>query len=220
MHIYTHIVLAGELEYHLKPDNPAEYYLGAVIPDVRYLTGITRQQTHLNAAQIMTYLQRYPHLKSFLMGYLVHCEIDLLDLTRVLFERTPLRLLRKLRQIQLAGILIESHYLEQVQFNPSLAQEGNEMLDEIGIDSASVHQFAAGTAQFLQDPSFQTELAALQSARILENPRARAYFYFLPIFDRSRWLRKILFASVPVAGIANNLPAILLASPVFTPFRD
>jgi hypothetical protein len=220
MHIYTHIVLAGELEYHLKPDNPAAYYLGAVIPDARYLTGTSRQQTHLNAAQIMIYLQRYPHLKSFLMGYLVHCETDLLDLTRILFERTPLRWLRKLRQLQLAGILLESHYLEHVQFNPPLSLEGNEILDEIGIDSASVQQFAAGTAQFLQDPSFQAELAALQAARILKNQRARAYLHFLPIFEHSHWLRKILFTSVPIAGVANNLPAILLASRVFTPFRD
>jgi hypothetical protein len=211
--IYTHLILAGELEHYLQPDDPAAYYLGSIIPDVRYLNGIPRQQTHLSPKQIHEYQKRYPHLKSFLAGYLVHCEIDLLDLTRVLFERTHLRWLGKMHQLQLAGVLIESYFLEEARFNPPIALENNEMLNELGITAGAVYQFAAGVRQFLQAPSFQSELAALQDARILANRRMRAYIRLIQAFERSRWLRKILFTGVPVAGISHNLPAILLASP-------
>jgi hypothetical protein len=213
MHIYTHLVLAGELEYYLRPDDPAAYYLGSIIPDVRYLNGIPRQQTHLNPKEILAYQERYPHLRSFLSGMLVHCEIDLLDLTRVLFERTSLRWLGKMHQLQLAGVLIESYFLEEARFNPPIGLENNDMMKELGIEAESVYQFAAGVRQFLLAPSFQSELAALQDARILANRRVRAYIRLIKAFERSRWLRKILFNGVPVAGISHNLPAILLASP-------
>jgi hypothetical protein len=219
VHIYTHLVLAGELESYLQPDDPAAYYLGSIIPDVRYLDGIPRQQTHLSPKQILAYQQRYPHLKSFLAGFLVHCEIDLLDLTRVLFERTSLRWLGKRRQLQLAGVLIESYFLEEARFNPPIALENNEVLIDLGIEAESMHQFAAGVQQFLLNPSFQTELAALQDAQILANRRVRAYFRLIQAFERSCRLRRILFTGVPVAGIAHRLPAILLASPEIQQMR-
>jgi hypothetical protein len=211
--IYTHLILAGELEHYLRPDDPAAYYLGSIIPDVRYLNGIPRQQTHLSPKEILAYQERYPHLRSFLSGLLVHCEIDLLDLTRVLFERTHLRWLSKMHQLQLSGVLIESYFLEEARFNPPIALENNEMLHELGIAAESVYQFTAGVRQFLLAPSFHSELAALQDARILASRRVRAYIRLIQAFERSRWLRKIVFTGVPVAGIANNLPAILLASP-------
>jgi len=218
MHIYTHIVLAHALESHLKPDDPPAYYLGAVIPDVRYLAGTRRAATHPTAIQLLDYFQRYPHLESFLLGYLVHCEIDLLDVSRALFDRTPLRFFSTLRRLQLGGVLIESHFLENTRVQPPLSNGSNDMLAALGIEPEHVRRYAEGVRRFLQEPSFEAELAALQEAQILESAHLRALLRALQFFESSRGLRRLLFRRVPAAETAEKLPAILLASPVIQGF--
>jgi hypothetical protein len=218
VHIYTHLVLAHSLQPHLQPSDPPAYNLGSIIPDVRYLAGARRRQTHLTALQLLAYGQRFPHLASFLLGYQVHCEIDLLDLTRLLFEHTPFRLLRPLRQLQLSALLIEEHFLENTRINPVISAESNEMLSELGIEAQHVHQFAEGTRRFLEQPSLQAELTALQDANVLQDRRAHAYLRLIQLFENSRRLRRFLFQKAPVAETANRLPAILLKSPVLKTF--
>jgi hypothetical protein len=213
MFIYTHIALAAELEKYLQPADPAAFYLGAVIPDVRYLSGIRRHKTHLPAAQIMALRQRYPHLESFLLGYLVHCEIDLIDLTGVLFTNSPLRLLGSLRQLQLAGILMENHYLQHVSISPPLSFESNEVLQEMGISAFHVHQFAQSAAKFLADPSLQAEFKALSHEGQHQKTKTRIYLRLIQAFESSPRLWNILFQGIPAAQAGEKLPEILLASP-------
>jgi hypothetical protein len=213
MYIYTHIALAAELEKYLQPADPAAYYLGAVIPDVRYLSGIRRHKTHLTAAQIMALRQRFPHLESFLLGYLVHCEIDLIDLTGVLFANSPLRGLSSLRQLQLAGILMENHYLQHVSISPTLSFESNEVLQEMGIRAFHVHQFAQSAAKFLAAPSLQAEFKALHHEGQHQKTKSRIYLRLIQAFESSPRLWKILFQGIPAAQVGEKLPGILLASP-------
>jgi hypothetical protein len=221
LHIYTHLVLAHALQPHLQPGDPPAYFLGSIIPDVRYLAGTRRRQTHLTALQLLAYGQRFPHLESFLLGYQVHIEIDLIDLTRVLFEHTPFRLLSPLRQLQLSAILIEEHFLEHIRINPPLSDESNDMLSDLGIEAEHVRQFAQGARRFLEQPSLQAELLALQDAQILQDRRAHAYLRMIQLFENSRRLRRFLFQKVPLAETAARLPSILLKSPVLKTFiRD
>ena len=80
---YTHILIASFLESLIKPENLGDYYWGATAPDVCYLASLRRDQTHLSSKVILDDIIRYPHLKSFLQGYLVHCltdEVKLKDL--------------------------------------------------------------------------------------------------------------------------------------------
>jgi hypothetical protein len=214
VHIYTHIVLAHALEPRLRPPDLPAYYLGAIIPDVRYLAGARRQHTHLTAVQLLDYKQRYPHLESFILGYLVHIEIDLIDLSRVLFQHTLLKRLNSSRKLQLAGVLIESHYLEHARVEPPLAEDSNAMLADLGIHPDHVRQYARGARQFLKNPSFQAELVALQDAQVLENQRMRVYLRLAQVFEGSRLLRKVLFRNIPTAEVAAKLPSVLLASPI------
>lgn len=218
MHIYTHLVLAHALLPHLKPPDEPAYYLGAIIPDIRYLAGARRRQTHLTAIQLLAYRQRYPHLESFLLGYLVHCEIDLIDLSRALFGQTPLRLLKPLHRLQLAGVLIESHFLEQDHIEVRLADDSNEMLTELGIQPQQVRMFAQGARRFLENPSFRAELAALQAEPLLHSRRMKAYLRLVTFFENRHGWRRFFFGGAPVAEIAATLPAILLASPVMKEF--
>jgi hypothetical protein len=213
MFIYTHIALAAELEKYLQPVDLAAYYLGAVIPDVRYLTGIRRNKTHLTGVEIMALMQRFPHLESFLLGYLIHCEIDLIDLTRLLFAASPLRLLNSLRQLQLAGIFMENHYLQHVSISPPLSFESNEMLEETGIRADHVHQFAQSAANFLAAPSLQAEFRALYDQRQQSKTKARLYLRLIQAFEINPRLWNIIFKGIPAAEAAEKLPEVLLASP-------
>ena len=70
---YSHIVVAGQLATYIQPENPSEYYWGAVAPDIRYLiAGMPRSQTHISAERILSYRVQYPALRDFVKGYLVH----------------------------------------------------------------------------------------------------------------------------------------------------
>jgi hypothetical protein len=60
MNIYSHLVIADELKPYIQPDNDQDYYWGAIIPDVRNLTGMRRCQTHLSAKQILNDMGQYP----------------------------------------------------------------------------------------------------------------------------------------------------------------
>ena len=62
MNPYSHYLLASKAAPLIQPDHPAEYYLGSIIPDIRYLAGIRREQTHLSRARIQEYRSAYPHL--------------------------------------------------------------------------------------------------------------------------------------------------------------
>jgi hypothetical protein len=46
MNLYSHAVLANQLQSLVDPVNPAEYLWGTVAPDIRYLVGLRRQTTH------------------------------------------------------------------------------------------------------------------------------------------------------------------------------
>ncbi len=110
MNFYSHIVLASNLEEQLRPENSKEYYLGTVVPDIRYLYGWRRQHTHLPMERIAEFAAQYPHLESFLLGYQVHCIIDEFDSADQVL-RFPANLMMKRLPRQFLPMLVESFYL-------------------------------------------------------------------------------------------------------------
>ena len=129
---YTHLVIASKLEPLVGPEDLAEYYWGAVAPDMRYVAAMRRAQTHLSAQQIIELGQRYPHLGSFLQGYLVHCLADQMDLGRVFFRHLPFCLLKGTLTQRHLAVLLELYYLEHQVVNPTLSGTHNEVLGELG----------------------------------------------------------------------------------------
>ena len=65
MNPYSHIVIASRLESLVQPQDPPEYYWGAVAPDMRYLAAMRRAQTHLSPQELVAFFDRYPRLESF-----------------------------------------------------------------------------------------------------------------------------------------------------------
>ena len=92
MHPYSHYFLAVRLEAELSPALPGEYYWGAILPDIRYLSAMRREHTHLPRAQISALFAQYPHLRSFLQGYQLHCLLDELDSVAIVGRAFPINL--------------------------------------------------------------------------------------------------------------------------------
>lgn len=86
---YSHLVIAAKLEALVNPKDVQEYYWGAIAPDIRYLAAMQRQQTHIPSQRIVDFISQYPHLKSFLQGYLVHCIIDEIELDQIFSPNLP-----------------------------------------------------------------------------------------------------------------------------------
>jgi len=83
MLFYAHLCLAklalerGGIPIR-NPGDISQYYLGAALPDIRYISGQPRDQTH-PAAQDFLKLHHPPELYAFCFGYLVHLVIDELE---------------------------------------------------------------------------------------------------------------------------------------------
>ena len=66
----THIVLAQKVIHHFPNINKAEYFIGTIYPDIRYLNVLSRELTHIN-----------PTIKegdsAFIIGMKVHNIVDI-----------------------------------------------------------------------------------------------------------------------------------------------
>ncbi len=196
MYTYTHLVIASQVETALKPEDRRAYYLGAIVPDFRYLAGMPRDRTHLPLPQIAAWFQRYPHLHSFTQGYLVHCALDELEVRPIVFRKPPLGPVSGLMRLKLAHTLLETYYIENTALKISLPESGNEALEELGIAEPLVQKFTGWLNQFLREPSFENELEFLKDALLtIGNPRFRWLLGPLLAFQRSRTLKNLLLYS-------------------------
>lgn len=212
MYIYTHFVVAGQVEAALQPQSREQYYLGAIVPDFRYLAGMPRDHTHRPLPEIAAWLPRYPHLRSFILGYLVHCALDELEVRPLVFRRYPLRPVRRLMRLKLAHTLLETHYIENAQVTAVLPETGNELLDELGIPRQLVRRSAQWINSFLRAPSFEAEIDFLKDALLSSgNPRFKRYLGPLLALQRSRLLKELLWKSFDPVFFQATMASYLLS---------
>ena len=130
MNPYSHIVIASQLERQVAPENIPEYYWGTIAPDVRYLAGAQRHQTHISQAEIKQFNVQYPDLKSFLQGYSVHCLADEIDLEEVFDQHFPFSILKSKLSRQHLAVILELFYFENSKTNQEVSGAYNEVLSK------------------------------------------------------------------------------------------
>jgi hypothetical protein len=211
MFLYSHLYYAVSLEHCLQPEDPAQYYLGAVAPDLRYPAGLRRQQTHLSSIAVLNAMDAHSELRSFLLGYLLHCETDLLDLTVVLFGRSLLRFLSKRVQLQLTFVYLEDWYLAHERLNPHVAEQGNAMLAQLGVPDELVQRYAGGINLFLKAPSLEREIQIL-SGDISMKHRVGASTRLLIRLLTHPVIKRLMLAGVPLERVAREEPGLLARS--------
>lgn len=79
-----HLAVAKTLEQYLNIENPRDYYLGSIAPDISKQIGENKQKSHflINARDdipnIELFINKYPNFKdnSFNLGYFIHLYTD------------------------------------------------------------------------------------------------------------------------------------------------
>ena len=213
---YSHIILANELEKQIDPDNAQEYYWGAVAPDTRYLMkGMNRYQTHLSSEKILAYMDQYPHLKSFVQGYLIHCVSDQLEMPELMQRKFPLSWQKdKLSSRQCTVILELFNVLRTRPTVTSISENYNNILEDIGIGKDQSIIFSKEINQYLSTPSVKSLLSMYQKVGLANNGRIEKYQIAFQRFQKN-WLRKnlILFGlhigkinKEIASSVMSNLP--------------
>ena len=201
MNLYSHYYLAGQVAVELQPQDPAEYYWGALIPDVRYLAGLRRETTHRSRETLAALAEHHPELASFLLGYRVHCLLDEIELTRVLGQRMPFRLAGRRLRLQHYAILVEFYFLQKARPLPPVSGRHNVVLDEMGITEKHTLAFAGAVRQYAAEPGLPAALAASKTLGLAGDQRVERYLQAALWLDRYRFLQKPMVWGVRAAHL-------------------
>jgi hypothetical protein len=219
MWFYSHLVVANAVKPYLAldPGQVDAYHLGATIPDIGHWVEIERTRTHIAPEQIVAYLPRYPHLRSFILGFLVHnisedCTSQL-GLDEAILGRFPIGLFRR-RLPKFVTVLVEWYYYETVSSPYHIAVSSNEMLRELGVDDDAVAEFARDMNAFLSDPGPSQMLSMLEDA-VAGDPRYQQYARVPRLFARYPVLKRLVFAlsKGPIATFNDQVGPYLMSLP-------
>ena len=204
---YSHVILASELEAYIKPDNPQEYYWGAIAPDIRYLVaGLSRSQTHISTEEILGYIGQYPHLKSFFQGYLVHCLSDELNLPKIIQRKFPLSWQKNELSPRHCTIILEFFNIVRVKpVRKSLSGTHNVALSEMGISGEQAAKFAQEINQYITSPSFASLLTLYQNLGLASNGRIDKYRIAVQQFQRKWFQKNLIFIGLHVGKINKEI---------------
>ena len=202
MNLYTHYILAKRLEGLLQPDDPLEYAWGAVAPDVRYIAGMPRKQTHLEIQEIKNWLVHFPALRSFVLGYSVHCLLDRIDVARILETAFPYSVLRPLSRKKLSSqqavMFVEFYYLLGKHPDGAISGGHNEILEGLGVQPEQTFVYVEAISEYLKQPSFEVGLAMGRRLGLLDDSRVQKYL------NAALSIRRNSLALLPMLWSAGN----------------
>jgi hypothetical protein len=219
MNMYTHYLLARRLEGLLQPEDPAEYAWGAVIPDIRYLAGMRRSQTHVEIAQVKSWLECYPARRSFGLGYLVHCLLDQIDVGGVLESTFPMSALRLIRRKKLspqqAAMLVEYYYVSgnrEPCTGKSVEISGtyNEILAGLGLQPEQIDVYAAALRDYLGQPTLENFVGLARRLGFVDDSRFERYLGAAKSLQKNRLLLLPLMWSVNNARFESRGAKLIL----------
>jgi len=210
---YSHVILASELETYIKPDNPQEYYWGTIAPDIRYIVaGMSRSQTHISPEEILGYIGLYPHLKSFLQGYLVHCLSDKLNLPKIIYRKFPIYWQKNGLSSQRCSTILEFFNIVRVKpVRKSISGTYNIALNEMGISGEQAAKFAQEINHYITSPSFASILTLYQNLGLASDGSIDKYRIAVQQFQRKWFQKNLIFFSLHVGKINREITSSVKA---------
>ena len=217
MHIYSHLVVAQALLSHLQPADLSEYYWGAVAPDIRYAAGMRRRQTHRPVEEVCGWLASAPHLRDFVLGYLVHILTDERDAAGALYDHFPISLIRRRLPRSLAAVLLESAFTESIRLTVQLAGTDNILLGGMGVPQPLLAPFARAANRYASAPSLPLALELISGLGLEDSPRLERYLRIARLLERCPRLRRLaaigalrVTSRVDVTGVTGRITDDLL----------
>ncbi len=202
---YSHYILAARAAPLLQPDNLADYFWGTLVPDVRYLAHMRRKMTHLHPEEIQGWAAQYPHLRSFILGYRVHCLLDDILLAEVVGRAFPLNLVQWLSRQRLAyqhfAVLTELYFLQSPPVKQPISGEYNEIIACLGVSREHAAAYACAMQEYIASPTFETAMRAFQKLGLVNDDRIDRYLGAARSINNNLVLQKFLVASVRNSGL-------------------
>lgn len=169
------------------------------------ILALQRQQTHISSQRIVRYIFNYPHLKSFLQGYLVHCLSDEIELGHIFFQHFPFFILkRKMSRQQIAAIL-EIYFFENERSNKACLTY-NEVLSELGLSEETSTKFSQSISRYIISSSPKSRLSDLFYLLGLENDsQTDKYMSAVKSFQKNWFLKNALFFEIRTSKISEQI---------------
>ena len=213
MNPYSHLAIAAQLENDLRPADPAEYYWGAIAPDVRYVARVPRAQTHLSPEAVLAFLEKYPRLESFTQGYLVHALTDLFELPAWLKKRHFPRPIRHQISHHMLAVMLETYFIEKSPVHAQVQGQPNEIFRALGIPDEKTAHFGQLMNQFLAQPSFDAEIEFVRAFGT--NLRLENYIAAMQDLRKYAFLKPVFFRLIDMDGLNRQVLAEIRQAEAF-----
>ncbi|MGB1249625.1 MAG: hypothetical protein ACPG8W_03265 [Candidatus Promineifilaceae bacterium] len=170
---------------------PNDYFIGALIPDIRYFADVPREQTHFSADLIPTYAGQAS--ASFLTGYMVHLLLDEVwpTLESQYRDDFPSAVRNKLGGNR-CQIAYEVFCLAQQPIQLELSPLHNPMLMGLGISAENVCLAAEVMQEYLDTPSLTTAFGIAKRAGVFPAHRLDDVASIVNSIERYRLLKWIV----------------------------
>jgi hypothetical protein len=214
---YSHFAIASQLENGIHPKLVAQYYWGALAPDIRLLAGFSHQRTHLSAEAIFIFLDKYPHLESFIQGYLVHCLTDDVEVGSLLRQRINLLPYLKSVSTQFIATIIELFYIENYPVHQPVSGDVNEMLNEIGILDQYIKAEFNILKPYLEKPGLEAIYTYMESG---VNPRLQNYLEEIEGIKNDPLVKQLWYDLADLNMLNQQVVSQIRQSPAFKQICD
>jgi len=214
---YSHFIVAAQLENDINPEVPADYYWGAVAPDVRFSAGLTHEQTHLPANKILEYFAKYPELASFLKGYLVHCLTDTCNIAAWLSDRVLLRPFVQRASHQFILTIVEVYYFERKRVQKPVSGNSNELLLELGIRPEDIEKESKVLKAYLSRPDLETNISYMKTG---QNPGLKQYAKEIERIRENPFLKPAWFGLADFNGLNRQVLQQVRQNPAYQSIHD
>lgn len=174
----SHIYTATKLRNQLQVKNDNTYFLAAVLPDIRYTTGLERARTHVSLSDLEKY---FPKNSDLYKGYYLHLLIDEYmaqwDFHGQLQARYP-SFLQKAFKPLLLNVILELYAWEHLKKLPSIQLDTtfNPAYKKFGMTQSDVTNYASYIQAMLDDFSIETATKVITAdPKLASNAKVARY---------------------------------------------
>jgi hypothetical protein len=214
---YSHFAVASQLENDIHPKLVEQYYWGALAPDLRLLAGFSHQRTHLSSEAIFVFLDKYPHLESFIQGYLIHCLTDDVEIGKLLRQRNDLLPYLNTVSTQFIATIIELFYIENYLVHQPLSGDTNAMLMEIGIPDQYIKVEFTILKPYLEKPGLEAIYNYMESGI---NPRLQNHLEEIESIKNDPLVKPLWFNLADLNRLNQQVVSQIRQSPAFKQICD
>ena len=200
MLLLSHLYLAKETIDNFKISNKKEYYLGSILPDIRYFVDIPRKNTHFAVNELNNKLIGVNN--DFLNGYKVHLLSDKFihefELYIKIKKCFPL-LINKIVKPSIVNVFLDMYFLEKLKQETKLEISNNysEMFNNLGISKENFNKFYSSTSKIISTLSINTiTQEVFNNNNLKSNWKVRYYLKLSQIVLGSNFLKKYIIKKI------------------------